>query len=255
MEVLRSARQRSVIYMRRFAMAALAALMAVSLAGCGDKEKNDGSGRVKKMPPETVTTAEEDITAAEEVSVSVTETTAATAAAAVTSEVSAAVTEVTAPAESGAESKAEAVQTAGAPFTFKADESKWTVTADEVSAAITYNADDIQYAKGNCTIMINARTVPDMEDRQLSDLADAIIDSKGLTDSVKVNTRGDSVLNGHDAYSLDCLYTVKDVEFDLDITVMAEGTQVIEVWVISYKDCTEAMQANYDAVLDTIAFA
>ncbi|WP_294490654.1 hypothetical protein [uncultured Ruminococcus sp.] len=247
--------------MRRFAMAALAALMAVSLAGCGDKEKNDGSGRVKKMPPETVTTAEEDITAeedaasAEEVSSAVTDDAVTAVPQSEISGESAAVTEVTAPAESGAESKAEAVQTAGAPFTFKADESKWTVTADEVSAAITYNADDIQYAKGNCTIMINARTVPDMEDRLLSDLADAIIDSKGLTDSVKVNTRGDSVLNGHDAYSLDCLYTVKDVEFDLDITVMAEGTQVIEVWVISYKDCTEAMQANYDAVLDTIAFA
>lgn len=241
--------------MRRFAIAALAALMSVSLAGCGDKEKNDGSGRVKKMPPVTETTAAEDAASAEEVSSAVTDGAVTAVPQSEISDESAVVVEIKDPAESGTESKAEAVQAAGAPFTFKADESKWTVTADEVSAAITYNADDIQYAKGNCTIMINARTVPDMADRLLSDLADAIIDSKGLTDSVKVNTRGDSVLNGHEAYYLDCLYTVNGVEFDLDINVMAEGTQVIEVWVISYKECTEAMQANYDAVLDTIAFA
>ena len=235
--------------MKRTVIAALAALLAVTMTACGNKDKKDGSGRVEKLPPATQqTTAEEDTTEAEE--------TAAPETTQAEESDEPVVIELKDPdaEDSGAESKAADNAGAGAPFTFKADSSKWIVEQDDVSAAITYNSDDIQFAKGNCTVMINARTVEDMEDRGLSELADAIVDSKGLTDKVTVSSRGESVLGGHDAYKLSCLYTVNGVEFDLDIYVMAEGTQVIETWVMSYKDCTDAMQANFEQVLDTVAF-
>lgn len=143
-----------------------------------------------------------------------------------------------------------------AAFTFTADNSKWSVSQDDSkSASITYNGDDIDYAKGNCTIMINSRVVSDMADRTLGEVADAIIDSKGLTDSVEIVSRGESVLGGHDGYTLSCVYSVDKIKFDLDITILAEGSNVLEVWVMSYQDCTDKMQENFDEVLNTIKFA
>lgn len=254
--------------MKKIVIAALAAVISVCLAACGDQAKNDGSGRVKKIPPKTQTTEAEDTTETEAPAGDgpAEESTPADESEKVITTEAPDETDLTVEkkdepenskaADSTADSSADAAKPAAdTPFTFSADSTKWDVAEENGSATITYKSDDIQYAKGNCTIMINSRVVEDMADRMLSELADAIIDSKGLTDSVTVNDRGQSVLNGHDAYTMNCLYTIKDVKFDLDITIMAEDTRVVEVWVISYQDCTDAMSANFDEVLKTIAFA
>ena len=241
--------------MKKILIAALAAITAVSLTACGDKEKNDGSGRVAKLPADAAITDAEDETPTDvEIQLggnAQTDTPDGTTAA--DAEDSKTVIEINDP-DAPAETQAQP-ESADAPFSFKADSSKWKVTSDDKSASLIYNADDITYAKGNCSIMINTRTVEDMPDRTLREIADAILDSKGMTDSITVNTRGESLLGSHDAYTLHCVYKMDKADFDLDITVMAEGTQVVEVWVMSYTDCTAAMQDNFAQVLDTVSFS
>ena len=244
--------------MKKLVIAALAALTAVSLTACGSKDKKDGSGRVAKMPVQDTVTDAEDVTPTD---VEIQLGTAAENNAETSEEDGKTVIKLDDPdaeADSGEEkpdSTSAAEATAGAPFSFRADSSKWNVTSDDKSASLIYNADDITYAKGNCSIMINTRTVDDMPDRTLSEIADAILDSKGMTDNITVNTRGESLLGDHNAYTLHCVYKMDKADFDLDITVMAEGTQVVEVWVMSYTDCTAAMQDNFSQVLDTVSFS
>lgn len=240
--------------MKKIAIAALAALTAVSLAACGGEKKNDGSGRVKKLPAVN-TTDDEDLVQTVSESKSAEESEEELSS----DDDGRIVIELKDPDEENGSDKADTSEAAEkkekkALFTFSADGDKWKVEQDKNSASIIYNGDDIEFAKGNCTIMINSREIEDMPDRTLSEVADAIVDSKGLTSSVEVASRGESVLGGHDAYTLDCIYTVKNVDFDLEITVMAEGTSVLEVWVMSYEDCTDAMRSNFDEVLKTIRF-
>lgn len=233
--------------MKRIAIAALAALMAVSLTACGNKNKKDGTDIVKKQPTGNTTDSEDMVQ--EDFSSTSTKDEASDSEAAVTKpEETKKEPEVT----DEPEEPEEKVDTA--LFKFSADKELWKVEQDENGASIIYNGDDISLAKGNCSIMINTREIEDMPERTLGEVADAIVDSKGISSSVVVNSRGESVLGGHDAYTLECVYTVRDVRFDLDITVMAEGTDVLEVWVMSYESCTNAMQSRFEDVLKTIKF-
>ena len=45
------------------------------------------------------------------------------------------------------------------------------------------------------------------------------------------------------------------ISFDLDISILAEDTNVLEVWVVSYDQCTAAMRDNFNEVLKTIRFS
>lgn len=242
--------------MKRILIAALAASAAVCLTACGGEKKNDGSGRVKKQPVDSVVTEGEDSVSAE----SDRESSAVSAAmsSAVSSAAETAAVGSGEPDEdiSRAEdsSSGEKAEENGAVFTFTADESKWNTEQEGKSAELTYNGDDIPLAKGNCTIMINSREIEDMPERTLSEVADAIVDSKGLASSLTEIGRGESVLGGHDAYTLSYVYTVNNVRFDLDISVMAEDTTVLEVWVMSYEECTAAMEGHFEEVLKTVRF-
>ena len=247
--------------MKRSVIAALAVITAMCCTACGGSDKNDSAAAAASVPAKSETTAADDTdTPADTSADAVTETAPVSPETPDETDVSKPdgpiVVKIDDPDK--AESKAPesgSTENKAASFTFNADSSKWKITQDGSSAAITYNGDDIDYAKGNCTIMINSRIVEDMADRTLGEVADAIIDSKGLTDSVEIVSRGESVLGGHDGYTLSCVYTANNIKFDLDITVLAEDTQVLEVWVMSYQDCTDAMQDNFDEVLKTIEFA
>ena len=245
--------------MKRIAIAALAALTAVSFAACGNKDKNDGSGRVKKLPV-TNTTDSEDIAQTGSKSDKAAEDGSVTEQTPAESNDEKVVIELVDPDEEDGSDKTEPDESeekdedSHSLFTFNADEKLWVTEKNRNSTSLIYNGDDVEFAKGNCTILINNRVIEDMPDRTLGEVADAIIDSKGLTDFVEVQSRGESVLGGHDAYTLSCVYTVNSVNFDLDVTVMAEGTDVLEVWVMSYEECTAAMQDNFDEVLRTISF-
>lgn len=217
-------------------------MIAVSLTACGKKNKNDSSEIVKKQPVNT--TDSEDNTSPEDTEATEAEDEAPKADDKV-------VIDIEDPTEDSSGTEQDKPTSL---FTFKADEDIWNVEQDENSASIIYNGDDVQFAKGNCTILINTREIEDMADRTLGEVADAIVDSKGLSSSIVVNDRGESVLGGQDAYTLECTYTVGEVKFDLDITVMADGIDVVEVWVMSYEECTDAMQKKFDEVLKTIKF-
>jgi hypothetical protein len=141
-------------------------------------------------------------------------------------------------------------------FTVKADDKKWETTQDSSSAmSIVYTADDIADAKDNCSIMINSRVVETMAEMTLSEVADAVIDSKGLKDQIEISDRGDTKVGGHAAYTVSGVYSVDGISFDLDISILAEDTNVLEVWVVSYDQCTAAMRDNFNEVLKTIRFS
>lgn len=246
--------------MKKIAIAAMAAVVAVSLAACGGKESKDGSGKkdsssgaagapVGNTPGIVIVDPNEGAPAADNT------------AAAENSDSEAedkTVIEIKDPeAADTSSSTAEKKKKETKPvFTVKADDKKWETTQDSASStSIVYKSDDIADAKDNCSIMINSRVVETIADMTLSDVADAVIDSKGLKDQIEITDRGDTKVGGHAAYTVSGVYSVDGISFDLDISILAEDTAVLEVWVISYDQCTAAMRNNFNEVLKTIRFS
>ena len=244
--------------MKKIAIAALAAVMAVGLAACGGKESKDGSGKkdsnsggaapsgntpgIVVIDPNEGSPAADGPVAADNSEAGADDKT---------------VIEIKDPDNADTTSSAAERKKETKPvFTVKADDKKWETTQESSSAmSIVYKADDIADAKDNCSIMINSRVVETMAEMTLSEVADAVIDSKGLKDDIEITDRGDTKVGGHAAYTVSGVYSVDGISFDLDISILAEDTSVLEVWVISYDQCTAAMRDNFNAVLKTIRFS
>ena len=243
--------------MKKIAIAAMAAVVAVSLAACGGKENKDG----KKESNSAAATPAGNTPGIVIVDPNEGNPAADNTAAAENSDSEAedkTVIEIKDPeAADTSSSAAEKKKKETKPvFTVKADDKKWETTQDSSSAmSIVYKADDIADAKDNCSIMINSRVVETMAEMTLSEVADAVIDSKGLKDQIEISDRGDTKVGGHAAYTVSGVYSVDGISFDLDISILAEDTNVLEVWVVSYDQCTAAMRDNFNEVLKTIRFS
>ena len=243
--------------MKKIAIAAMAAVVAVSLAACGGKENKDGK---KESNSAAATPAGNTpgivVVDPNEGKPAVSADTSADSSHTDDSEQT--VIEIKDPdavdtSSSAAEKKKKETKPV---FTVKADDKKWETTQDSSSAmSIVYKADDIADAKDNCSIMINSRVVETMAEMTLSEVADAVIDSKGLKDQIEISDRGDTKVGGHAAYTVSGVYSVDGISFDLDISILAEDTNVLEVWVVSYDQCTAAMRDNFNEVLKTIRFS
>lgn len=243
--------------MKKIAIAALAAVVAFGLTACGGEKKNeqgkaDAPSATEKpagnTPGIVVVDPNEDKPAASDTSA---------AESSQPDDGGQTVIEIKDPdapdTSSAAEKKKKEYK---ATFTVKADEAKWETTQESSSStSIIYKADDIADAKDNCSIMINSRVVETMAEMTLSEVADAVIDSKGLKDSIEITDRGDTKVGGHAAYTVSGVYTTEGISFDIDISIMAEDTNVLEVWVLSYDKCTSAMRDNFNEVLKTISFS
>ena len=243
--------------MKKIAIAAMAAVVAVSLAACGGKENKDGkkeSNSAAATP--ACNTPGIVVVDPNEGKPAVSADTSADSSHTDDSEQT--VIEIKDPdavdtSSSAAEKKKKETKPV---FTVKADDKKWETTQDSSSAmSIVYKADDIADAKDNCSIMINSRVVETMAEMTLSEVADAVIDSKGLKDQIEIADRGDTKVGGHAAYTVSGVYSVDGISFDLDISILAEDTNVLEVWVVSYDQCTAAMRDNFNEVLKTIRFS
>lgn len=243
--------------MKKIAIAAMAAVVAVSLAACGGKENKDGK---KESNSAAATPAGNTpgivVVDPNEGKPAVSADTSADSSHTDDSEQT--VIEIKDPdavdtSSSAAEKKKKETKPV---FTVKADDKKWETTQDSSSSmSIVYKADDIADAKDNCSIMINSRVVETMAEMTLSEVADAVIDSKGLKDQIEISDRGDTKVGGHAAYTVSGVYSVDGISFDLDISILAEDTNVLEVWVVSYDQCTAAMRDNFNEVLKTIRFS
>lgn len=243
--------------MKKIAIAAMAAVVAVSLAACGGKENKDGK---KESNSAAATPAGNTpgivVVDPNEGKPAVSADTSADSSHTDDSEQT--VIEIKDPdavdtSSSAAEKKKKETKPT---FTVKADDKKWETTQDSSSSmSIVYKADDIADAKDNCSIMINSRVVETMAEMTLSEVADAVIDSKGLKDQIEISDRGDTKVGGHAAYTVSGVYSVDGISFDLDISILAEDTNVLEVWVVSYDQCTAAMRDNFNEVLKTIRFS
>ena len=243
--------------MKKIAIAAMAVVVAVSLAACGGKENKDGK---KESNSAAATPAGNTpgivVVDPNEGKPAVSADTSADSSHTDDSEQT--VIEIKDPdavdtSSSAAEKKKKETKPT---FTVKADDKKWETTQDSSSSmSIVYKADDIADAKDNCSIMINSRVVETMAEMTLSEVADAVIDSKGLKDQSDISDRGDTKVGGHAAYTVSGVYSVDGISFDLDISILAEDTNVLEVWVVSYDQCTAAMRDNFNEVLKTIRFS
>ena len=243
--------------MKKIAIAATAVVVAVSLAACGGKENKDGK---KESNSAAATPAGNTpgivVVDPNEGKPAVSADTSADSSHTDDSEQT--VIEIKDPdavdtSSSAAEKKKKETKPT---FTVKADDKKWETTQDSSSSmSIVYKADDIADAKDNCSIMINSRVVETMAEMTLSEVADAVIDSKGLKDQIEISDRGDTKVGGHAAYTVSGVYSVDGISFDLDISILAEDTNVLEVWVVSYDQCTAAMRDNFNEVLKTIRFS
>lgn len=243
--------------MKKIAIAAMAVVVAVSLAACGGKENKDGK-KESNFAAATPAGNTPGIVVVDpnEGKPAVSADTSADSSHTDDSEQT--VIEIKDPdAVDTSSSVAEKKKKETKPvFTVKADDKKWETTQDSSSAmSIVYKADDIADAKDNCSIMINSRVVETMAEMTLSEVADAVIDSKGLKDQIEISDRGDTKVGGHAAYTVSGVYSVDGISFDLDISILAEDTNVLEVWVVSYDQCTAAMRDNFNEVLKTIRFS
>lgn len=244
--------------MKKIAIAALAAVMALGLTACGDKNKDSADKTADSASAETGAPSGDTpgivVIDPNEGKTAVNDTSSAAGHDPDKDEQT--VIEIKDPDAADTSSAAEKKKESKPVFTVKADEAKWETTQESSSStSIIYKGDDIADAKDNCSIMINSRVVETMAEMTLSEVADAVIDSKGMKDLIDVTDRGDTKIGGHAAYTVSGVYTSDGVSFDIDISIMAEDTNVLEVWVISYDQCTSAMRDNFNKVLKTISFS
>ena len=77
------------------------------------------------------------------------------------------------------------------------------------------------------------RDIPPLK-QTLSEVADAVIDSKGLKDQIEISDRGDTKVGGHAAYTVSGVYSVDGISFDLDKWTTTAYQRVLsnsQIWV------------------------
>ena len=243
--------------MKKFVIAAAAALTAVSLTGCsGDTEVNDNVQQTTQAVQTADTAVTEPLIVIEDPgdqpAVS-TDSVQQTVTQAPESSAEGFVELTEEPSEDSTSSQAAPQETA--KFTYKASSSKWSEDySDATGASITYRDVDIENAKGTCTVVINYREDQQANVTPLSELADRALAEKGMTDTLEITSQGETTFNNYDAYSVSGRYTIKDVDFNVTLDVISEDENVLEVWTMSYTGCTEAMQSNFSEVLSTVNF-
>lgn len=246
--------------MRKFLIAAAAALAAVSLTGCsGETAVNDNA--VQTSAVSVADTGTEPLIVIEdpEEQPVPANTDAAQPQETVTQppvsgdDGFVVITETPDEGAEGTSSQAQPEETA--KFTYKASSTKWSEDySDLTGASVTYRDVDIENAKGTCTVVINYREDKDANITPLSEMAERAIAEKGMTDTLSIAAQGETTFNGLGAYAVSGRYTMKDVDFDVDLTVVNEDEDVLEIWTMSYVGCTEAMQNNFNEVLSTVKF-
>ena len=243
--------------MKKFVIAAAAALTAVSLTGCsGDTEVNDNVQQTTQAVQTADTAVTEPLIVIEDPgdqpAVS-TDSVQQTVTQAPESSAEGFVELTEEPSEDSTSSQAAPQETA--KFTYKASSSKWSEDySDATGASVTYRDVDIENAKGTCTVVINYREDQQANVTPLSELADRALAEKGMTDTLEITSQGETTFNNYNAYSVSGRYIMKDVDFNVTLDVLSEDENVLEVWTMSYTGCTEAMQSNFSEVLSTVNF-
>ena len=201
--------------MKKLLIAAVTASLVMSLSACGGSA--DSSSAAEEATTTTTTTAAETTTTTEAETEAPVES-AADDEKAADSDIEADISE--------AETDISSDFSAGKYFTLEADETKWKVSEDALgNTTAIYQGTDIENAANTCSIIINSEEADDLPE---------------------------TTFNGYEAYVVTGTYTQSSVNFDLKIILAKKDTKLLIVCPMSYDACTEAMQDEFSAVLDTI---
>lgn len=233
--------------MKKLLIAAVTASLVMSLSACGssaDSSSADSSSAAEEATTTTTTTAAETTTTTEAETEAPVDS-AADDEKAADSDIEADISE--------AETDISSDFSAGKYFTLEADETKWKVSEDALgNTTAIYQGTDIENAANTCSIIINSEEADDLPDYTLAELSPTFVQAMGLGDAFTVTNEEETTFNGYEAYVVTGTYTQSSVNFDLKIILAKKDTKLLIVCPMSYDACTEAMQDEFSAVLDTI---
>lgn len=235
--------------MKKLLIAAMAASIVMAFTGCGSDEESSS----KADTTTTTTTAAEDVDApaADDSEADESEATEESAADPV---------EIADPVESeigGDVSEAETEIgddfTSGKFFTFEADDTKWSTTEDAFgNTTVTYMGTDIPEATATCFMLFNSEEAEDLQEFTFDELAPLFVSSMGLGDDFVIEEEGSADFNGYDAYIIDGTYTQSGTEFAIKLILCREDTKLVVVATMAYSEAAEAIQPEFQTVLDTV---
>lgn len=236
--------------MKKLLIAAMAASIVMAFTGCGSDE--DSSSKADTSAASTTTTAAEDEKAPEADTEGNSEAADETEESTADSE--AAVSDNSEVSDDTSAAEADMNDfTAGKFFSFEADEANWNTAEDAFgNTTVTYIGTDIPEANSTCFMLFNSEEAEDLELLTFYDIAPLFVSSMGLGDDFVVDKEEATEFNGYDAYVIDGNYTQSGNEFAIKIILCREKTKLVVIATMAYSDAAEAIQPEFQKVLDTV---
>lgn len=237
--------------MKKLLIAAMAASIVMAFTGCGNDE---GSSSKDDATTTTTTTAAEESKAddADESKAETEESKAETVESTADAESTAAV-DSTAGGDTSTPDAGIDDFTAGKFFSFETDEANWSTAEDAYgNTTVTYIGTDIPLANQTCFLLFNSQEAADLQDFTFDELAPLFVSSMGLGDAFTVSDEGSTEFNGYDAYIINGTFTQSGNDFAIKLILCREDTKLVVIATMAYSDAAEAIQPEFQKVLDTV---